>query len=181
MPNSGAPTAMTLEQLVDLKFAKEGLSWYDSWTPKVAFDARNHGEVGYGADFETLFEYLRDARHNWVASMLLLDVPKSELPGANDLIRIYRSADASSGAQWGAILPGASVSESYEYVVRHGELYCDETRTILTSCVYPDELVTLGSPHAFTYVPRSISSGYARYISDMGGYGQPVLPPTGGN
>ncbi len=180
-PNSGVPTAMPLEQLLDLNFAGVGASWYGSWTPRVAFEARSQGLVGYRADFETLYEYLRDSRHRSVASTLLLDVPLSELPGANELIRIYRAADASSGAQCGAILPGASVSESYEYVVRHSELYCDETRTILTSYVYPDELVTLGSPHAFTYVPRSVSLGYARYISDVGGFGTLAVPRTSGN
>jgi hypothetical protein len=82
-------------------------------------------------------------------------------------MRIYRTADASCGAKWGAILPGASVSESLEYVKRHADLHLDASHKVLSTMVYPDELLTLGNPHEFIYVPRSAQGAYQRYLQDV--------------
>ena len=158
---------MSLDEMRSLQFDApcENLSF--SWTPREALDARANGDLEKASGLETLHDYLTIEDYRDVVCTLLLEVPAAKLPKPNEPMRIYRTADASCGATWGAILPGASVSESLAYVKRHADLHLDASHKVLSTMVYPDELLTLGNPHEFIYVPRNADGAYQRYLQDV--------------
>ena len=82
-------------------------------------------------------------------------------------MKVYRAADKTCGADYGVILPGASVTESKAYAMRHADLYLTGNHKLMETTVFPDELVARGSPHDFTYVPRSLQVGYERFVADV--------------
>jgi len=141
-------------------------STYFSWSPKAAFDAREAGEVGSNGEYETLYDYLTQPDGADIAAETLLEVSRRMLPKTDVLMTVYRAADETCGADLGAILPGASVTESKAYAKRHADLYLSGQHKLMETKVFPDELVTRGSPHDFTYVPRSLQVGYARFAAD---------------
>lgn len=158
--------ALTQEGLRRMDFPLTNDCMYFSWSPKAAFDARDSGEIARG-EFDTLYDYLTKSDYVDIAAHTLLEVEIRSLPKPTQLMAIYRVADNTSGAEHGVILPGASVTSSRQYAERHAELNCAGQHRLMTTMVYPDELVTLGNPNEFTYVPRSLTAGFARYISDL--------------
>jgi len=163
----GAPmAAMNQDGLRELDFPLMNDCMNSSWSPKAAFDARESGEIARG-EFETLYDYLTKSDYVETAAHTLLEVAIRSLPKPTQLMTIYRIADSTCGAERGVILPGASVTNSRPYAERHAELYCAGQYRLMTTKVYPDELVTFGNPNEFTYVPRSLTTGFARYLSDI--------------
>jgi hypothetical protein len=140
---------------------------YFSWSPRKAFKARDSGQIGQGGELETLHTYLTQKEYRFTAADTLLEVSILTLPNPNALITIYRVASPESGAEFGAILPGAAVSES----VSHAQWFADaglvKNARMLSTKVFPDELVTHGNPHDFIYVPRSVKAGFERYLADV--------------
>lgn len=55
--------------------------------------------------------------------------------------------------------------------VSHAQWFADvglvKNARILSTKVFPDELVTHGNPHEFIYVPRSVKAGFERYLVDV--------------
>lgn len=88
-------------------------------------------------------------------------------PSPNALVTIYRVASTDTGSDFGALLPGAAVTES----LSRAQCFADDgqmkTTRLLSTKVFPDELVTHDHPHEFIYVPRSVKSGFERYPADV--------------
>lgn len=80
---------------------------------------------------------------------------------------IYRTVSAESCSQFGAILPGAAVSESRAHAQCFADVCPNSAHKMLSTKVYPDELVTHGNPHDFIYIPRSVKAGHERYLADV--------------
>lgn len=158
---------LTMEELRNLDFELFNGSTRFSWSPKAAFDARETGEVGPDGEYETLYDYLTKSEYSGIAAQTLLEVNHRLVPKADALITVYRAADKDCGADYGVILPGASVTESKAYAKRHADLYMSGQHKLMETMVYPDELVTRGDSHEFTYVPRSLQVGYDRYAADV--------------
>jgi hypothetical protein len=140
---------------------------YFSWSPKNAFDARENGKVGAGHEWETLHTYLTDADYRFTAADTLLEVKRCDLPNPEALVTIYRVTDPESGSDFGAILPGAAVTESIAHVQWFADVYPAKKHKLLSTKVHPDELVTHGNPHDFIYIPRSLKAGFERYLADV--------------
>ena len=51
--------------------------------------------------------------------------------------------------------------------MRHADLYLIGNHKLTETTVFSDELLTRGSPHDFTYVPRSLQVGYERFVADV--------------
>lgn len=164
--NSALPL-LTMDQLRSLNFQLFNDNTNFSWSPKAAFDVREAGEIGVETGYETLHGYLSKPDYRDVASSTLLEVPLSKLPRAEALLTVYRAVDVDCGATFGAILPGACVTDSKAYAKNHADLHMDERHKLMSTKVYPDELVTRGNPHEFTYVPRSLADGHKRYLADV--------------
>jgi len=158
---------MSLDQLRSMDFAPPVDCNYFSWSPSKAFKARDSGQIGQGGELETLHTYLTQKEYRFTAADTLLEVSILTLPNHNALITIYRVASPESGAEFGAILPGAAVSEC----VSHAQWFADDglvkNAKMLSTKVFPDELVTHGNPHDFIYVPRSVKAGFERYLADV--------------
>lgn len=72
-------------------------------------------------------------------------------------IRVFRATE------YGGILPGSYVTESLGYAKMHGETQLEgKTWKIHTIDVYPNELVSLGDPHEFIYVPSNPQAALGR-------------------
>ena len=154
-------------QLSSMDFAPPVECNYLSWSPLKAFKARESGQVGQGGELETLQTYLNQKELRSTAANILLEVHMYKLPNSNALMTVYQVASLESGADFGAILPGAAVSEC----VSHSQWFADaglvKSARLLSTKVYPDELVTQGNPHDFIYVPRSVKAGFERYLADV--------------
>jgi hypothetical protein len=160
-------TQLSPEALRSFDFELCDRSTYFSWSPKAAFDAREAGEVGSNGEYETLYDYLTQPDGADIAADTLLEVSRRMLPKADVQMTVYRAADETCGADLRAILPGASVTESKAYAKEHADLYLSGQNQLMETDVFPDELVTRGSPHDFTYIPRSLQLGYARFAADV--------------
>ena len=90
-----------------------------------------------------------------------------KLPNSNALMTVYQVASLESGADFGAILPGAAVSECVSHAQWFADVGLVKSARLLSTKVYPDELVTQGNPHDFIYVPRSVKAGFERYLADV--------------
>lgn len=158
---------LSLEQLRSMDFAQPYGCSYFSWSPVKAFKVRESGQLGPGGELETLHKYLNQRDLRSTAADILLEVHVLKLPNPNALMTIYRVAGTESGADFGAILPGAAVSEC----VSHAQWFADaglvKNARLLSTKVFPDELVTYGNPHDFIYVPRSVRAGFERYLADV--------------
>ena len=158
---------LSLAQLSSMDFAPPLDCNYFSWSPLKAFKARESGQMGQGGELETLHTYLTQKEYRATTADTLLEVPPIKLPNSNALITVYRVASPESGADFGAILPGAAVSEC----VSHAQWFADadlvKNARMLSTKVFTDELVTHGSPHDFIYVPRSLKAGFERYLADV--------------
>ena len=154
-------------QLSSMDFAPPFDCNYFSWSPAKAFKVRDSGQMGTGSELETLHTYLIQKDLRSTAADILLDVHPHKLPNTNALVTIYRIVSPESGADFGAILPGAAVSEC----VSHAQWFADagllKNARMLSTKVFPDELVTHGNPHDFIYVPRSVKTGFDRYLADV--------------
>ena len=154
-------------QLSNIDFAPPFDCNYFSWSPLKAFKARASGQVGADGELETLQTYLNQKELRFTAANILLEVHMFKLPNSNALMTVYQVASPESGADFGAILPGAAVSEC----VSHAQWFADtglvKNAKMLSTKVYPDELVTQGNPHDFIYVPRSVKAGFERYLADV--------------
>lgn len=166
-PSTNGSTLLSPEALRSFDFELCNQSTYFSWSPKAAFDAREAGEVGSNGEYETLYDYLTQPDSADIAADTLLEVSRRMLPKADVLMKVYRAADETCEADSGAILPGASVTESKAYAKEHADLHLSCQHMLMETKVFPDELVTRGSPHDFTYVPRSLQVGYARFAADV--------------
>ena len=165
--NEPARILLSIDQIRYLDFELFNGSTRFSWSPKAAFDAREASEVGESPGFETLYDYLTKPEYVDVAANTLLEVAESHLPRADVLLTIYRAADSECGSDYDAILPGASVTTWKTYAIRHAELHMSNQHKLMSTKVYPDELVTRGDAHEFTYVPRSLAVGFQRYTDDV--------------
>jgi hypothetical protein len=158
---------LSLDQLRSMDFAPPYDCNYFSWSPMKAFKARDSGQLGPGGELETLQTYLNQKELRSTAADILLEVHLFKLPSPNALVTIYRVASTDSGSDFGAIIPGAAVSES----LSRAQWFADDgqvkTTKLLSTKVFPDELVTHGNPHEFIYVPRSVKSGFERYLADV--------------
>ena len=139
-----------------------------SWTPKRIFDMIERGD-----EYETLYD-LSTFEDQWRFKEAmgkgwsdlgkihwnLFSPIRKNLP-----IPIFRSTDEVKYCQ--AILPGAYVSESKEYVILHAEANIPGSWKLLTLTVRPDELMTYGDAHEFIYAPFSLDEAYVRYIDAM--------------
>ena len=154
-------------QLSSMDFAPPFDCNYFSWSPLKAFKARDSGQMGQGGELETLQTYLDQKELRSTAANILLEIHMFKLPNSNALMTVYQVASLESGADFGAILPGAAVSEC----VSHAQWFADadlvKNARLLSTKVYPDELVTQGNPHDFIYVPRSVKAGFERYLADV--------------
>jgi len=158
---------LSIAQLSSMDFAPPLDCNYFSWSPLKAFKARESGQMGQGGELETLHTYLTQKEYRATTADTLLEVPSIKLPNSNALVTVYRVASPESGADFGAILPGAAVSEC----VSHAQWFADaglvKNARMLSTKVFPDELVTHGNPHNFIYVPRSVRAGFERYLADV--------------
>jgi hypothetical protein len=157
-------TADMLRQM-DFEAPGESLRW--SWSPKAVFDAREAGEIAPDGEYETLHQYISNPDLQVTAAQTLLEVPLSRLPAPEVLLAVYRAVDQETGCNFGAVLPGAYVSESKTYAMEHGDTCSSAGVTLLGTHVFPDELVTFGDPHEFIYAPRSLEAAFERYLLDV--------------
>lgn len=154
-------------QLSNMDFAPPFDCNYFSWSPLKAFKARESGQMGQGGELETLHTYLTQKEYRATTADTLLEVPPIKLPNSNALITVYRVASPESGADFGAILPGAAVSECVSHAQWFADVDLVKNARMLSTKVFPDELVTHGNPHDFIYVPRSVKAGFERYLADV--------------
>jgi len=166
IPWNGWNPMPSIEQFRNLEFEICNESPNSSWTPKAAFDAREAGLVGRFGEYETLSQYLENPDYIDEAAVVL-GTHVCLLPKPDELITVYRANDATCGANFGSILPGASVTDSEDYAKRHADFYLNKQSRIMTLEVYPDELVTFGNEGEFIYVPRSLADGHQRFLSDV--------------
>lgn len=165
---SDCPTPiLTQEGLRKLEFNRPAKSTVSSLSPKEAFDLREQGEVDTPEGYETLAAYLQDPERRIDAAMSLMKVRIDRLPPPNRPLKVFRACDSSCGAQYGAILPGAYLTELKSQAYEHGRAYLQRDFEIFSTHVYPDELLTLGNPHDFIYIPRSQGMAYTRYTTDV--------------
>lgn len=158
---------LTPDGLRQLEFNRPAESLMSSLSPKEAFDLRELGEVDTPEGYETLATYLQDPERRVEAAISLLKVRIDRLPPPNRSLKVFRASDSSCGAQYGAILPGAYVTELKSQAYQHGRTYLQRSFDIFSTHVYPDELLTLGDPHDFIYIPRSQGMAYTRYTTDV--------------
>lgn len=158
---------LSIEQLCRVDFAPPYNCNYFSWSPAKAFKARDSGQMGVGGELETLHTYLTTNTYRAIAADCLLEVHHTALPNPNASIAIYRVVSRESGTDFGAILPGAAVSESVSHAQWFADVDLVKNARLLSTKVYPDELLTHGNPHEFIYIPRSVKGGYARYLADV--------------
>lgn len=158
---------LTPEELRHFEFNRPAESMMSLLSPKEAFDLRGQGEVDTPEGFETLAVYLQDPERRIDAAMSLLKVRIDRLPKSNRLLKVFRACDSSSGGQYGAILPGAYVTELKSQAYEHGRTYLQRGFEIFSTHVYPDELLTLGNPHDFIYIPRNLAMAHGRYTADV--------------
>jgi hypothetical protein len=158
---------LTSEGLRQLQFSPPAESMMSSLSPKEAFDLREQGEVDTPEGFETLAVYLQNPERQIDAAMSLLKVRIDRLPKSNRLLKVFRACDTSCGGQYGAILPGAYVTELKSQAYEHGKTSLQRGFEIFSTHVYPDELLTLGNPHDFIYIPRNLAIAYSRYAVDV--------------
>lgn len=149
---------LTKEQLEKYEFEHPQSG---SITPKRAFEKRQEGEWESLYDlsqYPDQWNFLNALGKGWEghwegvgASLYLINKIKSNSP-----INIYRASNT------GGILPGAYVSESKLYAINHGETILDGRYKLYQLSVYPDELMSLGDPHEFLYIPRSLDVAHER-------------------
>jgi hypothetical protein len=158
---------LSIAKLSSMDFAPPHDCNYFSWSPMKAYKARETGKVGAGCELETLHTYLTQKEYRATAADTLLEVNPFKLPNPNALITVYRVANSESGADFGAILPGAAVSECVSHAQWFADVGLVKNAQIFSTKVFPDELVTHGNPHDFIYVPRSVKAGFERYLADV--------------
>ena len=158
---------LSIAQLSSMDFAPPYDCNYFSWSPLKAFKARESGQMGQGGELETLHTYLTQKEYRATTADTLLEVPPIKLPNSNALVTVYRVASPESGADFGAILPGAAVSECISHAQWFADTVLVKNAKMLSTKVFPDELVTHGNPHDFIYVPRSVKAGFERYLADV--------------
>ena len=158
---------LSIDELRSLDFAPPYDCGYFSWSPLKALKARGSSQSGEGAALETLRTYLTTVDYRRIAADSLLEVSPFALPRPDALITIYRAVTRDTGADYGAILPGAAVSESPSHARWFIDGSTEEEPRLFSTRVFPDELVTHGNPHDFIYVPRSLEMGFDRYLGDV--------------
>lgn len=136
----------------------------DSWSPLRAMAVRLRGDIGPGREFETLADYLFDESLLDIPCALLELCPR-HLPRQGEAIRVFQLVQAPPESPE-AILPGAAVFTSVEHAQWVDDCAPNVMWQLLETEVYPDELVTLGKPGHFIYVPRSMLMGYERLERD---------------
>lgn len=132
-----------------------------SYSPARAFDMRERGE------FETLYDiaYYDDKRRFFDSVRESGTRPFIDKILANKPIRVYRTGIAGR-----FILPGSFVTESKAYAVQHGKNNIRTGKPVLyTLSVRPNELVTLGDPHEFLYIPEDVNEAFDRFEKQMRG------------
>lgn len=134
---------------------------YDSWTPSAAFEARARGDVAPGGEFETLMSWYSDTQ--MAADLLKCSVCK--LPPKSALVRVWQSVEVSEH-DFPAIFPGAAVFADALDAQWHNKQSTPERYKLLTTRVFANELLTLGNPGHFIYIPRSVRASYSRYVQD---------------
>jgi hypothetical protein len=168
-PESLSPVVQKSWPLLDmsalrvLDFPHHNDCTYNSWSPKEAFDARDDEDFLSASGNETLQLYLANPDLRTSAHMLL---GTRSLPRKDSLISIYRSIDRECGSEYGAILLGAAASTSMKFAQWFELPPSPTTRTLFTSKVLPDELLSHGNPESFIYIPRSLQVGFDRYLAD---------------
>lgn len=125
---------------------------------------RLRDDIGPGREFETLADYLFDESLLDIPCALLELCPR-HLPRRGEAIRVFQLVQAPPESPE-VILPGAAVFTSVEHAQWVDECAPDRTWQLLWTEVYPDELVTVGKPGHFIYVPRSVLMGYERLERD---------------
>lgn len=158
---------LTMEQLRNLNFESFKGSTRFTWTPTAAFEAREAGKIGSNVEYQTLHDYLTRPEFLTFANTVLLNGGKGIRPRPNRLMTVYLAADQDRGSTLGVVLPGASVTEMKSLSKDLAFFYMRSKERLISTEVYPDELVTREEPHDFTYVPRSLSVAYTRYIADV--------------
>jgi len=136
----------------------------DSWSPLRAMAVRLRGDIGAGREFETLADYLFDDSLRDIACALLGLCPR-HLPRQGEAVRVFQLVLAPPESPE-VILPGAAVFTSVEHAQCVVECTPDVMWQLLETEVYPDEMVTVGKPGHFIYIPRSVLMGYERHMRD---------------
>lgn len=136
----------------------------DSWSPLRAMAVRLRGDIGPGREFETLADYLFNESLLDIPCALLELCPR-HLPRPGEAIRVFQLVQAPPKSPE-VILPGAAVFTSVEHAQWVVECAPDVMWQLLETEVYPDELLTVGKPGHFIYVPRSVLTGYERHMRD---------------
>lgn len=158
----------TPEELSEMEF--DGIEGSGhSITPKQSFEWRNMMSEGpESSGHETLADLasyddqwrLEDALgKGWDASFDGTPNSLSIIPAikANSKIRVFRATEH------GGILPGSYVTESLSYANMHARMQFENVKWHMYSIeAYPDELVTIGDPHEFIYVPRNPQTAHER-------------------
>lgn len=162
---TAAAKPATPEELSKMEFdVPEGGS---SITPKRSFEWRDQMAKGPEEGHETLAD-LASYDDQWRFENVLGKGWEScsETPNSLGLapaikagrkIKVFRATDT------GGILPGAYVTESLTYARNHGKTQFNHRNWRIYSIdVNPDELVSLGDPHEFIYVPRTPEDAHQR-------------------
>ncbi len=155
---------MSKEELLNMDFKRTS----GSYSPKSAFDIRESINTQGTAEHETVTD-LAKHEDQWRFNEIFDKDPNnpSEYKTPQSIINairkgkeitVYRTSDI------GDILPGAYVTELKKYAIDHGERSINAPHELYSLKVYPDELVTLGDPHEFIYIPRNIDIAYDRYL-----------------
>jgi len=91
---------------------------------------------------------------SWPRSLHLIPAVHGNVP-----IWVYRASDV------GDIIPGSYVTELREYAIAHGQTCIPGGRfKVYRLKVRPSELMTLGDPHEFIYVPDTPAEAHRRIV-----------------
>jgi predicted nucleotidyltransferase/8-oxo-dGTP pyrophosphatase MutT (NUDIX family) len=158
VPKMAATLPATPEELasMDIDVPASG-----SISPRRSFEWRAEMGEGAGASGHETLADLASYDDQWRFEDVLgkgWDRSLDGVPGSlhlKDAIKAGRKIRVFRAATIGGIMPGSYVTESLPYARRHGEMQFHGRKwRVFAIEVYPDELVSLGDPHEFIYVPR---------------------------
>lgn len=167
IPPSTAPAPLNLKEFFALDCgAGQDVS---PWSPAQALRERLDGRIGADAGRPTLRDYLCRPGFMCDEPHSLVNTHLSELPKPDALLVVYGLCfqnEETETTRCAVVMPGASVAISKD--LARMMVPADEGHSfeLVTTTVYPDELVYQGAPYAFIYVPRSLELGFERYQAD---------------
>lgn len=169
MDPHGAPVDNPLPKLTLEAFA--ALDLFDSddahCSPAQALKMRQKGHIAPDGSVPTLQSYLTAAKWSDAGADSTLRAQAEKLPKIHAPLAVYFIPRGRAQAKHGVVMPGNYVAISKSLARMMAQVGPNVPVPMLSTTVYPDELVYHGHAHGFVYVPRSVQAGFERYQADV--------------